>query len=321
MIFRKLAQSIHSHKPLDKDWKDMSVNLKRLAEIVFDESTVCDNNGNNNNNHNKIESTLWDNVNDKDKSNASINLSVVRLLLEEGKLNLLLRLLTNFKSIESRDDFKVAMESECNRNKIRMGSLMQLCTIYEQSLGILLFFCIQRIESLQILDCEHLVGYIANILNKKNTVFRNSEERMNSFYIHLFSNDKRQEILVIYYLYILSTYFHKLGYEEKLMALIEKYQIISKSVAYIMKYHKILSFDVIQKYILFLSNCFQTETFSAEPEIFIFDEQDKNDKSTIKFLCELYDEYVNKFMKQDKVLSMKQCRGYMKQYQKLKKML
>ena len=131
------------------------------------------------------------------------------------------------------------------------------------------YFCLKRIESLQILDCEHLIEYISNMLSKKINVFRvkecvkDNKERMNTFYDHLFSNDKRQEILIIYYLYILSSFFNKLQYEEKLMNLIEKYQIIQKSINYIWKYHQILSLDLLQRYSLFLSNCFQTESFSA----------------------------------------------------------
>eukprot|EP01083_Nonionella_stella_P105432 303253_1 len=145
-----LSQSIHSHKPLDNDWKPLCANLKRLTELVFEET--------NDKSSNVKDATLWDDV-DKYR-NGSLNQSVVRLILEEGKLNLLLRLLTNFKAMEFNDGFRVSMESECNRNKIRMSSLMQQCTIYEQSLGILLFFCVRRIESLQILDVEHLIEYV-----------------------------------------------------------------------------------------------------------------------------------------------------------------
>ena len=193
---RKLSQSVHSHKPLDNDWKSMCYDLKRLSEIAFDETNTRQSNGNESEDEDDGDTqTLWDHA---DNDNA-----VVRLLLEEGKLNLLLRLLTNFKEMELRDDFKVSMETECNRKKMRMSSLLQLCSLYEHSLGILLFFCVRRIESLQILDSAHLLGYIADILSKKNIAFKISKERMNSFFVQLFSNDKRQEILVLYYLYLL----------------------------------------------------------------------------------------------------------------------
>ena len=328
---RKLCQSIHSLKPLDKDWKEMSLNLKRLTEIAFNEKAALFMNNEDDENMMQSTTTLWDNNDDYNDSNNNLSLNecVVRLLLEEGKLNLLLRLLTNFKYIEFKDNFKVSMEIECNKNKIRMSSLLQLCLIYEQSLGILLFFCIERIESLQILDSEHLISYISDVLNKKNNVFRMQKDRMTKFYKHLFSNDKRQEILIIYYLYILSKYFNKISFEEKLMSLIEKYQIIQKSINYISKYHQILSLDVIQKYTLFLNNCFQTESFSAEPHKFILnedndeennDEENNDNSSTPKLLCQFYQEYVERFLKKDKIFTMKQVRGFMKQYMKLKKM-
>lgn len=304
---RRLSQSIHSHKPLDADWKEVCSHLKRLTEIAFVETADKMKNDN--------DTTLWEN----DESDQSINESVVRLLLEEGKLNLILRLLTNFKNVEFQDEFRVLMESECNSKKIRMSVLIQLCTIYEQSLGILLFFCIQKTESLQILDSEHLVEYISNIMAKKNTAFRPNDERMSGFFVHLFSNDKRQEIVVIYYLHILSTYFDKMNFEEKLMEFIEKYQIISKSIHYIMRCHRLLSLDCLQKYVLFLSNCFGTESFSAEPELYIKASDEVTNKQTITLLCEFYKEYLDRFVKKDKSLKMKQVRGYMKQFQKLKR--
>ena len=118
---RRLSQSIHSLKPLDKDWKKMSLNLKRLAEIAFDEAAKSSISQSNysantddpliNTKDNTIESTLWDDA------DFAISESVVRLILEEGKLNLLLRLLTNFKSVEFKDDLKFRWKRSVTETK------------------------------------------------------------------------------------------------------------------------------------------------------------------------------------------------------------
>merc|ERR1712212_636444 len=260
--------------------------------------------------------TLWDEEQTQ---------SVVRILLEEGKLNLLLRLLSNFKSMQQRDDFKVAMEIQCNRRKMRMSSLQQLCSIYEHSLGILLFFCISRIESLQILDSEHLVQHIESVLSLREHPFRIRKEkdkdsdRMHAFDDQLFSDDKGQECLALYYLYLLSTYFSKLQHEEKLMGFVEKYGIIQKSVVYVMRHHTVLSLDCLQKYCLFLSHCFETESFSAEPDLYLVDDGSK--KETLRALCQFYELYALRFVKQDKVLSTKQVRAFMKQHLRFKRQI
>jgi len=321
---RKISQSIHSHKPLDADWKKMCYDLRRLSEIAFEDEhpdTEQEQNEEHKVKGKDSEQTLWDEEQTQ---------SVVRILLEEGKLNLLLRLLSNFKGMQQREDFKVAMEIQCNRRKMRMSSLQQLCSIYEHSLGVLLFFCISRIESLQILDSEHLVEHIESMLTRReqSTLFRSRKggdgqkqggDRMLAFAAQLFSDDKGQECLALYYLYLLSTYFCKLQHEEKLMGHVEKYGIVPKSVAYVMRHHAVLSLDVLQKYCLFLSHCFETESFSAEPDAFLVDDSGK--KETLRALCQFYELYALRFVKEDKVLTNKQMRAYMKQHLRFKRQI
>jgi len=310
---RKISQSIHSHKPLDADWKKMCYDLRRLSEIAFED--VNQKQTLNENGKGKAsEQTLWDEEQTQ---------SVVRILLEEGKLNLLLRLLSNFKSMQRREDFKVSMEVQCNRRKMRMSALLELCAIYEHSLGILLFFCISRIESLQILDSEHLVEHIQSMLSRREQpqIFdkRKGADRMLAFSAQLFSDDKGQESLALYYLYLLSTYFCKLQHEEKLMGFVEKYGIVQRSVAFVMRHHSVLSLDVLQKYCLFLSHCFETESFSAEPDAFLVDDGAK--QQTLRALCQFYELYAIRFVKKDKALSNKQMRAFMKQHLRFKRQI
>jgi len=310
---RKISQSIHSHKPLDADWKKMCYDLRRLSEIAFEDEHPSSQ-GKTAEKGKATEQTLWDEEQTQ---------SVVRILLEEGKLNLLLRLLSNFKAMQGREDFKVSMEVQCNRRKMRMSSLQQLCAIYEHSLGILLYFCISRIESLQILDSEHLVEHIESVLSRKDHPFRSRKdkdgERMHAFAAQLFADDKGQESLALYYLYLLSTYFCKLQHEEKLMGFIEKYGIVQKSVVYVMRHHAVLSLDCLQKYCLFLSHCFETESFSAEPDLYLVDDGTK--KETLRALCQFYELFALRFVKKDKTLTTKQVRAFMKQHLRFKRQI
>ena len=331
---RKLSASIHSHKVLGSEWKEQCHALRRLTEIAFDELTVSGkgrpSDGEEADDEDQ-EETLWDameseNVYD-DVIGKKQRQSVVRLLLEEGKLNLVLRLLTNFKALDETEDFKVSLEIECNRKKMRMSTLIQLCSIYEQSLGILLFFCIRRIESMQILDAQHLVEWIGRTLSRKRVHFKVKSERMDSFFVRSFGEDKRSEIVALYFLFILSTHFTKIQLEERLMGHIERYHLIHKSIVFVMEHHHILSLDVLQKYTLFLSHCFAAESFSAEPDLFfVADDTDDPQKQntqrmqTMSLLTEFYTKYTEHFVAK-KAIKRKQIRAYSKQYHRFKKLL
>ena len=86
---RKISQSIHSHKPLDSDWNKMCYDLRRLSEIAFEDEHPSRKEKEKENGKAKAQA-LWDEEQTQ---------SVVGILLEEGKLNLLLRLLSNFKAM------------------------------------------------------------------------------------------------------------------------------------------------------------------------------------------------------------------------------
>jgi len=333
---RSLSQSIHSHKVLSAEWKEQCRALRRLAEIAMSDSVRSQGDG-------SESGTLWDGVSGRggngQSASQSVSQSVVRLLLESGKLNLVLRLLTNFKALGRSESFGVSLEIECNRKKTRMPTLIQLCSVYEQSLGILLFCCIRRVESLQILDAEHLVQWIGSMLSrnsKQRVRFKLQSERMDSFCTHSFGEDKRAEVMVLHFLFILSSHFAESQLEERLMGHIERYHVIPHSIAFVMDHHHVLALDLLQKYSLFLSHCFAAESFSAEPDLFIAVLDDDDDgnvdtdddgqkresqrRETAALLSAFYTKYAVPFLAQ-KALRTKQLRAYSKQFLRWKKML
>lgn len=347
---RNLSRSIHSHKVLSTEWKEQCHALRRLAEIAMSkvsghrdgDAVSASGSGSGGGVGVGVDgATLWDEEamaaskgSESGSGPKSASQSVVRLLLEEGKLNLLLRSLSNFKAMDRGEDFSVSLEMECNRKKMRMSTLIQLCSIYERSLVILLFFCIRRIESLQILDGEHFVEWIGSMLSRKRVRFKVKSERMDSFSVHSFGEDKRPEVMVLHFLFILSTHFTESQLEEKLMGHIERYHLIHKSIVFVMEHHHVLSLDVLRKYSRFLAHCFAAESFSAEPDLFIAagdgvdgdgdgDDEEKEESQkmfTMKLLTEFYSKYTEQFVAQ-KTIKRKDVRAYSKQYQRFKKAL
>ena len=357
---RKLSRSIHSHKILSTEWKEQCHALRRLAEIAMDEMSESGDAESGSGCSATVGvgvgvhgATLWDeeamsmavgsgsgsgsgSVSVSGSGAKSGGQSVVRLLLEEGKLNLLLRSLSGFKAMDRGEAFSVSLERECNRKKMRMSTLIQLCSIYERSLGILLFFCIRRIESLQILDGEHFVEWIGTMLSRKRVHFKVKSERMDSFFVRSFGEDKRPEVMVLHFLFILSTHFTESQLEEKLMGHIERYHLIHKSIVFVMEHHHVLALDVLRKYTRFLAHCFAAESFSAEPDLFIAagddldgdghghgdDEQKEESQSifTMTLLTEFYTKYAEQFVAQ-KAIKRKDIRAYSKQYQRFKKLI
>lgn len=301
---RKLAKSIHSFEIFSDEWRQLVLQLKTLAEACFNEANNKENdhdndNGQNSNQHgqqnlhmsphgysnnqqsnSKIiglsdsQGTLWDN---------SKKVIAVRIVLEEGKLNLVLRLLTNFRQIKDtsdRDEWTVKFETACNVSKIRIVTMKQLLETYEKSLGVLLFFCLKHKESLQILDTTTLVEHCARILrspNKDNVAMmgydpsgQSNMQRIPSFNAGMFDNGKYQEWLIMLYLRSLSSNLEEIdSFEEKTMSLFAKFGILSLALKFFQTYDAILSTEMIVTIVTFLDHCFGSESFNTEPEAFM----------------------------------------------------
>ena len=77
----------------------------------------------------KAEGTLWDQQRDE---------LAIRILLEEGKINLCLRTLQHYKELERRADFRDTQVDVGKSFGVDLSRVIERCRTFERSLGALL---------------------------------------------------------------------------------------------------------------------------------------------------------------------------------------
>lgn len=131
----------------------------------------------------KSTGTLWDQERDE---------LAIRILLEEGKLNLVLRILHKFK-IQQRDEssWEDKIKAVCVKYKSEVVTVTERCRAFEQSIGILLKFTLNHSEALQILDFPEFVQHAEEVLTE---ALKSDRKSIGS------DGEKTQETLIIHYL-------------------------------------------------------------------------------------------------------------------------
>merc|ERR1719150_2843064 len=165
---REHIRKFHYHPVLSDGWISMADKVSQVAEVAFMEMGVpfktdtklVDLMGR------KTDGTLWDQENDQ---------LAVKILIEEGKINLCLRLLHEFKEMCPITPAKAAsIRREVGKKKINDKVVMLRVDQFEKGIGIILHFSFQHEEVLQILDTSVLIQNIAVVL-------RNAEDRKHLF--------------------------------------------------------------------------------------------------------------------------------------------
>jgi len=224
----------------------------------------------------KEQGTLWDQEKDE---------LAVRILLEEGKLNLAFRLLHKFKEFQRTEQYNVKVK-ECSK---RFGSdedaVNDRCRIFEQSVGVLLRFALEHVEALQIIDLPQLIRHIAEVLSHAGRLEKEQKEKAKTKGSDL---EKMQESLVLHYLACLALKMEEMD-EDRVMDLLNEQNVISLLVDHMAKYSKWYRLDTLEAVCLFFNGVFNSEAYSGEPEKFVGTEELKKQFVTLKgdFIADL----------------------------------
>lgn len=156
---RKCVRAIFQHAILSPEWMQLVESLRQLTRLVHLEgrmpanSKVLESAGRNKDSH----GTLWD----QDE-----NENAIRILVEEAKVNLCLRMLKDFKAwqynTEERDGTK---EQAMRAYEFTSAQIEQKCKQFEECMGILLWRALTHVETLQLMDIPLLIDHCAMVLN------------------------------------------------------------------------------------------------------------------------------------------------------------
>jgi len=154
---RKCVRNIQQYPILSVEWIALVDSLKQLTRLVQLEgrmpanTKVVESVGRNTDS----DGTLWD---------QEAHENAIRILVEEAKVNLCLRMMTEYKIWEYDIARKNQTMSEAiSAYEFNEQQLLQKCRMFEESLGILLMKAFQHVETLQLMDIPMLIEHLGMV--------------------------------------------------------------------------------------------------------------------------------------------------------------
>jgi hypothetical protein len=103
------------------------------------------------------EGTLWD---------QEAHENSIRILVEEAKVNLCLRMMNDFKKWQYSAQYEATINQTLQTHDYNRVQLEQKCQQFEDSLGLLLWRSFMHVETLQLMDIPLLIDHISEVLTK-----------------------------------------------------------------------------------------------------------------------------------------------------------
>eukprot|EP00640_Fibrocapsa_japonica_P003611 CAMPEP_0113935416 /NCGR_PEP_ID=MMETSP1339-20121228/2567_1 /TAXON_ID=94617 /ORGANISM="Fibrocapsa japonica" /LENGTH=304 /DNA_ID=CAMNT_0000937563 /DNA_START=183 /DNA_END=1097 /DNA_ORIENTATION=+ /assembly_acc=CAM_ASM_000762 len=225
---RTAIRALGSFPVLSDSWNGMADTFGRIANISDMESKLPKDSEN---------ATLWE-----------CEELALRYLLEDGKLNLCLRNLVEFKNFERELRNAPATLPTDHRDKL---------DAFEKGLGCVLRNAWRHVEAIQTTDLPLLINYIGDVMED---AVRNPT-RLESFQ-KAGELEKRQEVVVIYYLASLMTQVDEVS-EDRVMPLIKERRLFSLLVSVMHAHHAKLNEGDLLTALTALSLICDTEDFST----------------------------------------------------------
>eukprot|EP01006_Ploeotia_vitrea_P048050 TRINITY_DN67192_c4_g3_i1.p1 TRINITY_DN67192_c4_g3~~TRINITY_DN67192_c4_g3_i1.p1 ORF type:complete len:308 (+),score=33.84 TRINITY_DN67192_c4_g3_i1:108-926(+) len=224
---RRLAH----YAPLSQEWVDMTDTLQHLASVAMMEEKDCA----------KKEGSIWE----RDEL-------CVRYIIEEGKINMLMRTMNEFKQYQYTAEKEGSIKED----------VAQRVKVFEQSLGILLRCSFMAVEALQTLDLTQLIEHIAFVL--KHSI-QNCDP---------LPEQNTQEIVVLQYLTLVVKQIEQLN-EEAVMGQIESNEIVPLVLNHYEVVGQKLEKPQREAYCFFLAHLMETEFYQTHRAKFITGKPDK----------------------------------------------
>ncbi|KAG2373242.1 hypothetical protein C9374_012345 [Naegleria lovaniensis] len=221
------------------------------------------------------ENTLWD----RDEY-------CIRFLIEEGKINLLLRLLDEFKDEELKIRLGVKSLSTDilpNTGLASESELQEKMKHFEQSLCLMLKYCFHSVEALQTIDVYQYLDFINK--NLREDLFLDSKQKLNGEEVY-----RTAEFTIFDFLRALFVHIDRLD-DTKICTLSIDRQILPKAIRFLYKTcaqigdnERVLCFEA-------LSAMMNAETFQTSRGKFFGD-----DIEAKKMLVQLFEKYIKQLL-------------------------
>lgn len=243
---------------LSEPWCAMADVLGRLASVSDVESSLA---------ASKEDATLWETEE-----------LALRYLLEDGKLNLCLRNLVEYKAYHCKNIV-------CKGNNNISPDQIEKCDKFEKGMGVVLKNAWQHVEAVQTTDIQTLIHFIGDVLE---TSLRNCDFVMSC----IDRNDlhQRQEIMIFYYIVAVMRQIDFLQ-QDRVLPILRDRNIFMHSVQFLETYHDSLSPSVALTVIEALVAIADSEDFATFKNEYVTGEADA------QVLNRLHESCLKKFQK------------------------
>jgi len=157
---RKCVRNIQQYPILSVEWIALVDSLKQLTRLVQLEgrmpanTKVSEAQGRNTDS----DGTLWD---------QEAHENAIRILVEEAKVNLCMRMMTDYKAWQYDPARKQqTMQEAIGAYDFNEVQLEQKCRMFEESMGVLLMKAFLHVETLQLMDIPMLIEHLCFIMRK-----------------------------------------------------------------------------------------------------------------------------------------------------------
>mmetsp|Transcript_39199 Transcript_39199/g.73091 ORF Transcript_39199/g.73091 Transcript_39199/m.73091 type:complete len:318 (+) Transcript_39199:46-999(+) len=247
---RKCVRNIHQYPVLSAEWIALVDSLKQLSRLVQLEGRmpanpkVLEAQGRDA----ESEGTLWD---------QEAHENAIRILVEEAKVNLCLRMMNDFKKWQQNAAEKQAtMEDAMKAYESTEMQLEQKCIQFEECLGTLLRKAFVHVETLQLMDIPLLIEHCVEVLQ---ACFSTLGESL--------GDARLQETVVLYYFAALMKHAEALNNSE-LLARSRELQLVELAVSHFLRFADQLPDDLKHSLAEGLSAMADNEDFMTEWESF-----------------------------------------------------
>jgi len=279
---RRCVRMIQHYPILSQEWFGLIDALKQLTRLVHLESRMpgdakvseaCGRNQ-------ESDGTLWD---QESHENA------VRILVEEAKVNLCLRMMNDYKKWHyNPSQRKADLERVANSMNATEEQIEAKCKQFEESLGTLLWRAFVHVEALQLMDIPLLIEHVSMVLDHCDRLKRDK----------LQCSSNQQELLAAAYFAALMKHAEALNNSE-LLAKSREFRLLRLATAHIMnhaaeEYPTHISSEVAAGLAAMADN----EDFGTEWQMFFQDDNGNFDVEQCYYFLQLND-FVAKLLAAD----------------------
>jgi hypothetical protein len=250
---RKNIRALNDFSPLTEEWDGMADSLARIASITEMEQKIPKDN--------------------EDATLLECEELALRYILEDGKLNLCLRSLSDYQGFKNS-------ATGSNASAPEKEAMLK----FETNMGVVLKNAWMHIEALQTTDLPLLIGYITDVMSQASTM----PEELES----LDELGSRAEAMVIHYLHGMCKRLDQID-EGRVMPFVNEKRVLGLAAAHLHTYHTKLSEDDLLKGAQALAMICDSEDFDVRPGEYIQTDADK------RALVSLRDDFIRELTEDD----------------------